>query len=177
MDVVEKLYTHKNRDMILELKSALEKQFKEDPVEYGRLFDEDANGDQGEFAEALRTQYFEDRERFANEIEQALYNIDVKKTGYICAEHIRMAVMQVDLNKPVSDIDSYLERGFGLSLDKIKPDSEIPISLFLKRLNKGVLKRSSTKQLKLRTWGVKAALALSAVKSGIFGLKKGVKKE
>lgn len=63
MDVVEKTFAHKTKDMIVALRvrrnnihqmkdwlvltqESLNKDFQEDPVDYGRLFDEDANGDQ-----------------------------------------------------------------------------------------------------------------------------------
>lgn len=128
-------------------------------VNYVAIFNEDKDGNQGPFAEAIRDQHLEEREEYLEDIETELtkcaklMNCDdgteeLQITAAQCVEVLK----EVDPAKSEKKRDEYVKRGFGLEKKekgKKAPafsfDQVLSIEDFMKHLEMNVVK-SSTKR-------------------------------
>eukprot|EP00474_Spongospora_subterranea_P011161 CRZ11619.1 hypothetical protein [Spongospora subterranea] len=81
-------------------------------VDYGKLFEENRDGDQGPFAEALRDQYLTEIIEYYQDLRHALEEIGREKEAKLSPEQIRVALRLVDKKIPRREIDRILEDVF-----------------------------------------------------------------
>ena len=116
-------------------------------VEHRLLFAEDKDGDQGDFAEEMRDQHVEERLKYAKDIENAMRECisNDNREETITISEAREAILAADQYKTEKELDTYIARGFGSPVNKLQPDESVKISIFIKRLQAGLLKRSVAK--------------------------------
>ena len=89
-------------------------------MDYIKLFQEDEDGDQGKFVECIRDQYLEECTNFIEDIVEAMNVLrsTTKNAGVdITVHEIRQTLMAVAPNKTAENIDAYISRGLGKSMN------------------------------------------------------------
>jgi len=125
-------------------------------VHYVNLFRENADGDQGPFAEAIRDQHVEEREEYLEDIEEALmskaFRADESNPDgplMLTVPKITEAIKEFDPNKAMKTIGDYVMRGYGVKkMSSIKPGAQVEVTQFFELLSKGVVKYSTKRDAK-----------------------------
>ena len=136
------------------LKRSLAKEdgLKGNTVDYVAIFREDANGDQGPFAEMLRDQFKDEREEYIEDLSEAL-QAKVKQ-GQVSAKNCSDALVEIDPKKHPRIRDEYLRVGLGSLVPapppgkkfaKIDENIKIDVETFMQNLTKGVVKTSTNR--------------------------------
>jgi len=112
-------------------------------VEYRRIFDEDVNCDQGEFAECLRDQSLVERFDYISELEGAMLQqsydddrIDVDRA------RIAFRATEPDITEP--NLKIMLERLFGNS-KTLASGGRVPVMEGMARIRRGVVEKVGPK--------------------------------
>eukprot|EP01135_Chromosphaera_perkinsii_P002275 Nk52_evm61s221 gene=Nk52_evmTU61s221 len=178
-DILEALklyFPTKTDEQWEEVEEALDEDVSEDIVEYSALFAEDREGNQGEFAEAMRDQHVQERLKYASDIQKAMTEIIDNEDEVISIEETRQAILTADPFKTEKEIDNYISRGFGSPIAKLHENEVVKISIFIKRLQAGLLKRSVQKGIdKLKNAAKKGADAGNMF-AKVVSMAKGKKK-
>ncbi|KAK3266137.1 hypothetical protein CYMTET_25217 [Cymbomonas tetramitiformis] len=181
--VLKDFFPHKSPELFTEMMTALKEdqeekcpsQWEAKIVWYTYLFEEDANFDQGPFAECIRDHHLQARAAFLTNVEKRLR--DVCRDGLVRPGTAEPALLSVDPNMDAQQVEEYLARGFKLGQkeyterisDLDNKPLTIPLRDFMRHLKAGVIKRSKAK-VKDK---VKGALSkLNKTKGGIAALTK-----
>ena len=91
---------------------------KKGPVDCNKLFEEDSEGNQTGFVEALRDLNLADREEYFDQLEEAICSQEPEgdNDGRVNVLQLRAAVAQIDPNKSLEDVDALLR--LGLMMEK-----------------------------------------------------------
>ena len=91
---------------------------KKGPVDCNKLFEEDSEGNQTGFVEALRDLNLADREEYFDQLEEAICSQEPAgdNDGRVNVLQLRAAVAQIDPNKSPEDVDALLR--LGLMMEK-----------------------------------------------------------
>ena len=91
---------------------------KKGPVDCNKLFEEDSEGNQTGFVEALRDLNLADREEYFDQLEEAICSQEPEgdNDGRVNVLQLRAAVAQIDPNKSPEDVDALLR--LGLMMEK-----------------------------------------------------------
>lgn len=116
-------------------------------VSYIELFEDDSDGNQGHFVEAIRDQYLEEALEYSEALREAiLYAAEGAAEGQLNANAYREAILRVDPKKPLGEVDDYVARGFDITpeeVEDLKESDRINANDFVKSLISGLLKRST----------------------------------
>eukprot|EP00163_Fabomonas_tropica_P003924 TRINITY_DN13481_c0_g2_i1.p1 TRINITY_DN13481_c0_g2~~TRINITY_DN13481_c0_g2_i1.p1 ORF type:complete len:847 (-),score=198.89 TRINITY_DN13481_c0_g2_i1:23-2563(-) len=112
-ELLKKMFPAKNDVELLELKRALHRDQPGKMVKYEALFEEDAEFNQGDFAETLRGQHLHEIEELCGEIEDGIHAVD-QTGGKVTINAIRLIITQVDSGKPPKVIDEMICKGLEL---------------------------------------------------------------
>eukprot|EP01086_Lenisia_limosa_P008836 TRINITY_DN3124_c0_g1_i2.p1 TRINITY_DN3124_c0_g1~~TRINITY_DN3124_c0_g1_i2.p1 ORF type:complete len:207 (+),score=42.09 TRINITY_DN3124_c0_g1_i2:23-622(+) len=143
MVALRKFFPTKSDERFERLKVALSRDQPGNSILYAKLFMEDAEGNQGYFAEEVRDQHVNEREDYIEEIEEAIREFDTDRTGEAPVSDIRKAMTSIDPKKPEQEINLYIARGVGTTVSEIKENRVTRISTFIKKLSMGIVKRST----------------------------------
>eukprot|EP00753_Platysulcus_tardus_P003422 PLAT12454.13.p1 GENE.PLAT12454.13~~PLAT12454.13.p1 ORF type:complete len:1222 (-),score=621.41 PLAT12454.13:105-3770(-) len=151
----------KRKDRMSELEQALFAETEGPEVAYMELFEENVDGDQGEFCETLREQYLDEVLEYVEELVRAIRAkqeaLGDPADGLTCGDY-REALLSVDPEKPSRSIMADLRRGFGVPVtEELDFASRQPVAQFIARLRTGLLKRSTA-----QSFGTAAAAAAAA---------------
>jgi len=135
-DLIEFLRTFfpsKSEERFDELTEALDEQCPGDgPLEWSTLMEEDRQGDQGPFAEAMRDQDLQERQEYFEDIEEALLLAAIKAVGggpdtpkSLNAKQVRIALESIDEGFKIGNEDGVkqLERIMAVGFDKLSNDA------------------------------------------------------
>ena len=133
-------------------------------VNYIDVFQDDHEGNQGKFVEAMRDQYLEESIEYSNELVEALESMasntnsssangsgSSKRVSMVLSSdglnlnQLREAFLSVDPSKSLGEVDELIARGCGIDVDEIETldDSfEVDVKVFVKKLKTGILTRS-----------------------------------
>lgn len=116
-----------------------------DSLQYEQLFADDEELNQGLFAELLRDQHLEERERYLEDLEAALRTV-AADDGRVSVDAARRTLSVVDPSKDrVRDVNAYLARMFGVEETTLSlPSVDVPpvqVTTLLEGLKRGVVKR------------------------------------
>lgn len=117
-------------------------------VNYIDVFQDDHEGNQGKFVEAIRDQYLEEAIEYAQELMDALEmaQSNSRSGRGLNLNQLREAFLGVDPQKSLSEVDEYIARGCGIDVDEVDDvdDSfQVELKVFVKKLKSGILKRST----------------------------------
>eukprot|EP00698_Gefionella_okellyi_P008295 TRINITY_DN2052_c0_g1_i1.p1 TRINITY_DN2052_c0_g1~~TRINITY_DN2052_c0_g1_i1.p1 ORF type:complete len:849 (-),score=194.54 TRINITY_DN2052_c0_g1_i1:649-3195(-) len=151
-NALKKVFPGKSEEHHTKLRYVLEKDYHGNELKIASLFEEDREGSQCAFMEMLRTQQVEEREEYLRSIEAALKERYTQKDvqskddlGKVDMTDVRAAFEKVDHAKPEHDLDIYIARGFGVPVARAKEAMKTSISEFMRRLKRGVVRRSTQK--------------------------------
>eukprot|EP00003_Mantamonas_plastica_P014178 TRINITY_DN2458_c1_g1_i1.p1 TRINITY_DN2458_c1_g1~~TRINITY_DN2458_c1_g1_i1.p1 ORF type:complete len:660 (-),score=286.69 TRINITY_DN2458_c1_g1_i1:7-1986(-) len=156
MTVVRQLCPSKSDEDMEKLDQALAFDFPKD-VQYGLLFAENRDMDQGHFAETLRDQHLYEILAYKTELQDTMtaylknqreHNKQMgveheQKGDYITAEGVIDVITIVDPKKPLREVESIVARGFDASINRLLPDDTVSLATFMQRQNRGLLKRTT----------------------------------
>jgi disulfide oxidoreductase YuzD len=122
-------------------------------VNYIDVFQDDHEGNQGKFVEAMRDQYLEESIEYSDEIIDALENMNgssssVVKSDGLNLNQLREAFLGVDPLKPLGEVDELIARGCGIDVDEIEELDDsftVDTKIFIKKLKTGILRRTGRK--------------------------------
>lgn len=123
----------RNFDEILQ---ALEKEHSGPEVEWKKLFEEDREFNQGEFAECIRDQFLKERIEFIDELGVALYE-EINNQDTCTEGDIVRAILLVDPEISEKEAEAAVSRIFPTGVDSLK------VQHVMKSLSGGMLKGSS----------------------------------
>eukprot|EP00656_Telonema_subtile_P026999 TRINITY_DN2898_c0_g1_i1.p1 TRINITY_DN2898_c0_g1~~TRINITY_DN2898_c0_g1_i1.p1 ORF type:complete len:589 (+),score=225.02 TRINITY_DN2898_c0_g1_i1:517-2283(+) len=118
-----------------EVKDCFKQLDKEHPgavVGYEGIFEEDAEGNQGDFIEGVRDQHLSDREEYIESIEDALWDQDTQDSGEISYSQLLEAFKSFDPDKPTEEVADIAVRSLGCPAKSLKPNKVLAIPAFLK---------------------------------------------
>jgi len=163
----------KSHNRFEQLVAALEKdQPDEDSVEYKKLFEEDREYNQGEFAETVRDQMLEERIEYFKDLEEALY--DQTNFEETCSPRaLENALCKLDPEMPLAEIKKSLDSCFPKGMQ----ESTVGSVLIVLKQGVGRKSRKANKTVGLSKGGGKKKLgkmigAVSAM--GATGRARGV---
>ena len=89
-------------------------------VNYIDIFQDDKDGNQGKFVEALRDQYLEESLEYVRELSEALVNAtgllgDGVRVDSLNINQLREAILSVDPQKSLGEVDELIARGAGVA--------------------------------------------------------------
>lgn len=120
-------------------------------VNYIDVFQDDAEGNQGKFVEAMRDQYLEESIEYAQELQDALESMhsNSRSGRGLNLNQLREAFLGVDPQKSLGEVDEYIARGCAIDVDELEDldDSfQADLKTFVKKMRSGILKRSTPPQ-------------------------------
>jgi len=146
---LRRLLTTKSEHSFNKLQKALAFEVKKGRnVAYNELFEEDEDGNQGDFCELLRAQHLEEIIAYDKALVDAIGEKEAKEgtRGWLKLSALRDVIGHVDVDKPRAEINIYLARGYGLGIqecmDKEAEGESVVVAEFVTRLRDGLLKRS-----------------------------------
>ena len=120
-------------------------------VNYIDVFQDDNEGNQGKFVEGLRDQYLDEAVEYAQELSDAL--LDMAAHGGTAARaglnvnQMREAILTVDPQKSLGEVDEYIARAYGLAhadeVEDLKDSFRVPVGALVRQLRSGLLKRTT----------------------------------
>lgn len=137
-------FPHKTSDRLKELYKALDKDQPGKEVVYAKLFEEDREFNQGEFAECVRDQQLEERLEYLDELEEAFYDYGDDQ-GFLDTDAVERAFRKVDKSISKEQLKIYVERCFLSSpgAGEKKEEPTVEISVAMSRIRKGVVKKET----------------------------------
>jgi hypothetical protein len=118
-------------------------------VDYTRLFEENEDGDQGRFVEAIRDQHVEELSEFFSAIEDKCHERQAKD-GTITMKKLVEILGELDPAKPHDEVIEYMCRGYGVTNPlSLHVDMSIDTEIFLSKLNQRLVSRSGPKPVTL----------------------------
>ena len=120
-------------------------------VNYIDVFQDDAEGNQGKFVEAMRDQYLDESIEYAQELQDALEAMQSNsRSGRgLNLNQLREAFLGVDPQKSLGEVDEYIARGCAIDVDVLEDLEEsfaVDLKVFVKKMRSGILKRSTPPQ-------------------------------
>ncbi|KAL4444954.1 hypothetical protein ABPG77_004004 [Micractinium sp. CCAP 211/92] len=148
-----------------ELMQAIDEDQEGDVVEWKKVFEEDREFNQGEFAEAIRDQFLQERVEFFKALEDAIY----EEAGYeeeCSKEHAVRALLRVDLDMTEKAAQQTAAAIFPPGLELLS------VKAVMRKLSRGVVRRGRASSTKTSVMGSAAAGIKGARGSGNALLKK-----
>eukprot|EP00949_MAST-11_sp_MAST-11-sp1_P003990 g3990.t1 len=149
MSVIAAIAPLKSKESTRELEEALFAEVGSSTViDYIKLFKDDANGNQGRFAECFRDQHLEETIAYIEELENAILAKGLE-CGDLHVSDLREVILAVDPGKPEDELDEYVARGCNVPADQLHRLADaftIDAKLFSSRLRNGHLHRSSLRK-------------------------------
>lgn len=130
INIVKSQFPYKEEKDIAALKDALDRDHpkKKGAVKWKALFEEDREGNQLAFVEALRDQHLQDREDYFQELEEAICAYDPDSDGDVTVPQLKQAFKAVDPNKSEDEMMAIIRRG--LLRDRPKNSDGYPRSCY-----------------------------------------------
>lgn len=139
---VADFFEDKPRRELQELWAALDEGFPEDAVRYKKVFEDDKDFNQSEFAELLRNQHVTARFRYLEQLREAL--LDHARGGKVTLSDMRRGFLTLDPAVDEEDLQQMISRGCGMPYEEIfstplhrdNPDGlfELHVSKFMQNL-------------------------------------------
>ena len=146
---LRRLLTTKPESAFAKLQKALQFEAKKGRnVAYGELFEEDEDGNQGDFCELLRAQHLEEIIAYDKQLVDAIAAAEEREggKGELHLSALRDVIQSTDADKPRAEINLYLARGCNCTIQEIgeKETNNEPFEVaeFVLRLRDGLLKKS-----------------------------------
>jgi hypothetical protein len=146
---LRRLLTTKPETSFAKLQKALQFEAKKGRnVAYNELFEEDEDGNQGDFCELLRAQHLEEIILYDRQLVDAIQAASEKegRTGKLTIAALRNVIQQNDPEKNRTEINVYLARGANCNVaevsEKESAEELIDVAKFILRLRDGLLKKS-----------------------------------
>ena len=156
-------FAHKKEEDLVELEEALDTDQPDgNMIDIEKLFEEDRDFNQGEFAEALRDQHLKSRVEFLDSLQRALWSKspadetmdeDGESAGLVDIELVRETLLELDPDLGNKDLETYLARGLGCERKDLanKEQEIIDITTFMTNLRTGAVVSGSAKNRGLTT--------------------------
>lgn len=148
---LRKMLTTKSEQSFSKLQKALLFEAKKGRnVQYNDLFEEDEDGNQGDFCELLRAQHLEEIIAFDKKLVDSITDAANKEgVTALSISTLRDVLQQADPDKSRADINLYLARGANCTIQEVvekETNEEMCMVLdFIPRLRDGLLKKSELK--------------------------------
>ena len=152
MRVLKRLLPTKSDTSFAKLQKVLQmdtQQKKTRMVDYASLLEEDADGNQGMFAEMVRDQHLTEIIHYSQHVVDVIGQVHEREgsNGKMTIPQLREALLLADPDKQRLEINSYLSRGCACELRSLDErearHDEVDLVLFLENLTSGLLKKSS----------------------------------
>ncbi|GMH86059.1 hypothetical protein TL16_g10424 [Triparma laevis f. inornata] len=148
---LRKMLTTKSEHSFSKLQKALLFEAKKGRnVPYNDLFEEDEDGNQGDFCELLRAQHLEEIIAFDKKLVDAITDAANKEgVALLPLSTLRAVLQHADQDKARADINLYLARGANCTIQEVvekeNNGERFAVSDFIPRLRDGLLKKSEAK--------------------------------
>eukprot|EP01012_Entosiphon_sulcatum_P066263 TRINITY_DN9540_c0_g1_i1.p1 TRINITY_DN9540_c0_g1~~TRINITY_DN9540_c0_g1_i1.p1 ORF type:complete len:769 (+),score=148.83 TRINITY_DN9540_c0_g1_i1:39-2345(+) len=143
-----KLFPAKSHEDMLRVRYHLMMEQPTPWINYRLLFEEDEDGNQGEFVECLRDQHLHEIREYMVDVEQLLRNA-ADANSEIDLLTAKQEIQQDDLDKPESEINEYIARAVGLTrVSQVNWDEKRDVSELISGMKTGLMKRTSRKPQK-----------------------------
>ena len=150
MKILRKMLNTKSEHSFSKLQKALQFEAKGRMVAYNDIFEEDEDGNQGDFCELLRAQHLEEIIAYDKKLNDAILDaMNMEGTGKLLISTLREVIKHCDPDKGRADINLYLARGCNCTIQEVveKENGEemVEVDEFIARLRDGLLKKSEIK--------------------------------
>jgi len=146
---LRKILTTKSESSFAKLQKALQFEAKKGRmVAYNELFEEDEDGNQGDFCELLRAQHLEEIISYDKQLRNAITDAHNKEgsNGRLSVSLLRDVIQSTDPNKKRAEINVYLARGCNCDIKKLGEleanNEEVDVKSFITLLRNGLVKKS-----------------------------------
>ena len=140
LQAMRTFFPHKTEEDFLKLRKALIEQCGDGKyIKYTRLFEDDEDFSQGDFAEMIRDQYHIELETYSYLITDSLHAADKMEEGVLSAPEFKAAMKSVDRDRSDDEWDSYLRAGFGITGSTMPPNQTADIQKFMYQLCNSML--------------------------------------
>ena len=148
---LRKMLTTKSENSFSKLQKALQFEAKQGRnVSYNEIFEEDEDGNQGDFCELLRAQHLEEIIAYDKKLVDAISDAANREgTETLPFATYREVLQAADADKPRADVNLYMARGAGIEINEVVEKEtmaeEFNVKEFIFRLRDGLLKKSEIK--------------------------------
>ncbi|KAI3438406.1 hypothetical protein D9Q98_000838 [Chlorella vulgaris] len=143
-----------------ELMQAMDEDQEGEAVEWRKVFEEDREFNQGEFAECIRDQFLQERVEYFKALEEAVYD-EANHEEECSREHVARALLRIDL-----DMSDKVAQQTAAAIFGSRDLDLLSVKTVMRKLSRGVVRRGRSSSTKGSVMGAAAGLKAKAKKSG-----------